>query len=100
MHQVHKLNSPTFCSDPLLLIFLLVRRTSRQAPKETAMKPFTTIAVALFTLVALLHLLRILMGWRVLIQGAVVPMWVSYLGLVVAGGLAFLLWRESRPGKP
>jgi len=64
------------------------------------MKPFTTIAVALFTLVALLHLLRILMGWRVLIQGAVVPMWVSYLGLVVAGGLAFLLWRESRPGKP
>jgi len=97
---VHKLNSPTFCSDPLLLIFLLVRRTSRQAPKETAMKPFTTIAVALFTLVALLHLLRILMGWRVLIQGAVVPMWVSYLGLVVAGGLAFLLWRESRPGKP
>jgi len=64
------------------------------------MKPFTTIAVAVFTLVALLHVLRILVGWEVLIEGAVVPMWVSYLGLVIAGGLAFLLWRESRQGKP
>ncbi len=78
------------------MIFLDVQRTPRQAPKETAMKPFTTVAVAVFTLVAFLHLLRILMGWEVLIQGAVVPMWVSYLGLVVAVGLAFLLWRESR----
>ena len=63
------------------------------------MKLFATIAVAVFVVVALLHVLRILMGWEVLIQGAVVPMWVSYLGLVVAGGLAFLLWRESRDGK-
>jgi len=42
------------------------------------------------------HLFRILMGWEVIIQGAVVPMWASYLGLLIAGGLAFLLWRESR----
>jgi len=26
-------------------------------------------------------------------------MWASYLGLLIAGGLAFLLWRESRQGK-
>ena len=60
------------------------------------MKPFTTVAVVVFTLVAVVHLLRILLGWEVTIQGAVVPMWVSYLGLIIAGGLAFLLWRESR----
>lgn len=64
------------------------------------MKPFTSIAIAVFTIVAVLHGLRILMGWEVTIQGAVVPMWASYLGLLIAGGLAFLLWRESRPGKP
>ncbi|MBI4401653.1 MAG: hypothetical protein HY581_08475 [Nitrospirae bacterium] len=63
------------------------------------MKPFTTLAVAIFTIVAVVHLLRILMGWEVMIQGAVVPMWASYLGLIIAGGLAFLLWRESRQGK-
>jgi hypothetical protein len=64
------------------------------------MKPFTTLAIAVFTIVAFLHVLRILMGWEVTIQGAEVPMWASYLGLLIAGGLAFLLWRESRPGKP
>ena len=60
------------------------------------MKPFTTLAIVIFTIVAMVHLLRILMGWEVLIQGTVVPMWASYLGLVIAGGLAFMLWRESR----
>ncbi len=64
------------------------------------MKPFTTLAIAVFTIVAVVHLLRILMGWEVTIQGAVVPMWASYLGLIIAGGLAFMLWCESRPGKP
>jgi len=59
------------------------------------MKPFTTLAIVIFTIVAMVHLLRILMGWEVLIQGTVVPMWASYLGLLIAGGLAFLLWRES-----
>ena len=59
------------------------------------MKPFTTIAVAIFTIVAIVHLLRIILGWEVTIQGTVVPMWASYLGLIIAGGLAFLLRRES-----
>ncbi len=63
------------------------------------MKPFTTVAVGIFTLVACLHLLRILLGWEVIIGGAVIPMWASYLGLVVAGGLAVMLWRESGQGK-
>jgi len=60
------------------------------------MKPFTTLAIVIFTIVAMVHLLRILMGWEVIIQGAVVPMWASYLGLIVAGGLAVMVWRESR----
>ena len=60
------------------------------------MKPFTTIAVVIFTIVAIVHLLRIILGWEVTIQGTVVPMWASYLGLIIAGGLAFLLRRESR----
>lgn len=41
------------------------------------MKPFTTTAVIVFMLVAVLHLLRIVMGWEVLIQGTVSPMWAK-----------------------
>lgn len=67
------------------------------------MKPFTTAAVAVFVLVAVLHLMRIVLGWHVIIGDSVVavggtsiPMWVSYLGVVVAAGLAVMVWRESR----
>ena len=59
-------------------------------------KPFTTIAVSVFALVALMHVLRLALGWEVTFQGSVVPMWVSALGAIIAGGLAVMLWRESR----
>lgn len=67
------------------------------------MKPVTTVAVVVFMLVACLHVARIALGWHVIIGDSVVavggtsiPMWVSYLGVVIAGGLAVLLWREAR----
>jgi hypothetical protein len=47
------------------------------------------VAAVIFAAVALLHLTRIYMGWPVMIGGWSVPMWVSWIGLVVAGGLAF-----------
>ena len=52
-------------------------------------KTFATIAAAIFALVALLHLLRLVMGWSVVIDSWTVPMWVSWVGLVVAGGLTY-----------
>jgi hypothetical protein len=45
-------------------------------------------AGVIFAAVALLHLVRIYMGWPVMIGGWSVPMWVSWIGLIVAGGLA------------
>ncbi len=59
-------------------------------------KPFTAIAAVIFVLMALVHVFRLAFGWEITIQGSVVPMWVSVLGTVIAGGLAVLLWRESR----
>ena len=63
------------------------------------MKPFTTIAIVIFSLVAVLHVLRLIFGWQAVIDGLVIPMWASVVGLIVAGGLAIMLWRESRPEK-
>ena len=52
-------------------------------------KTFSTIAAAIFGVVAVLHLVRILMGWSIVIDGWTVPMWVSWVGLVIAGGLSY-----------
>ncbi|KAF0143395.1 MAG: hypothetical protein FD156_2656 [Nitrospirae bacterium] len=60
------------------------------------MKPFTKIAIAVFSLVAILHLLRLVFGWEVIVSGMIVPVWFSAIGFIIAAGLAFLLWRENR----
>jgi len=60
------------------------------------MKPFTKLAVALFTLITVLHLLRLFAGWEVVVTGYVVPVWFSLPGLIIAGGLAVMVWREAR----
>lgn len=61
------------------------------------MKPASLLAVVVFSLVALAHLLRVVLQVEIRVGGAAVPMWVSAVGLVVAAGLALGLWREARP---
>jgi len=50
---------------------------------------FFLITATLFSLIALLHAVRLLQGWQVTIGGAVVPLWVSWLGLAISGFLAY-----------
>lgn len=59
------------------------------------MKPFTTIAVILFSLIALLQLLRVILGWEVTVNGMIIPVWASGIAFVVAAALAVMLWREA-----
>lgn len=60
------------------------------------MKPISTVAVAIFSLVALIQLLRVVLGWEVTVNGLVIPTWASIIACIVAATLALLLWRESR----
>ena len=60
------------------------------------MKPFTLLAVVVFTVVALGQLLRVAMGWSVVINGLTVPIWVSLVASAVAALLAVMVWRENR----
>ena len=59
------------------------------------MKPFTTIAVVVFSLVALLQLLRVVSGWEITVNGIAIPIWASVIAFVVAAALAVMLWREA-----
>jgi uncharacterized membrane protein HdeD (DUF308 family) len=59
-------------------------------------KPFTIIAIGLFSLIAALQLLRFILGWEVTVNGLSVPVWVSAIAFVVAGTLSVMLWLEVR----
>jgi hypothetical protein len=59
-------------------------------------KPFTITAAALLLLIALLQLLRFIMGWEVTLNGVSIPVWVSGIAAVVAAGLAVMVWMETR----
>jgi hypothetical protein len=54
------------------------------------------LAAALFALIALAHVYRLATGCEVTVNGTIVPLWLSGVGLVVAGLLAVMLWREGR----
>lgn len=59
-------------------------------------KPFTLIAAIIFAIVALLHLYRLFTYYQVILGTHAIPMWVSYLGVLIPGLLAVMLYRESR----
>lgn len=59
------------------------------------MRPVPTLVVVFLALLALLQLTRVLLGWEVVVNGVLVPLWASGIACVVAGGLALLLWRDA-----
>ena len=62
-------------------------------------KTYLLIAGLLFSLIAVGHLLRIVYAWSaVLDQRIVVPMWPSWVALVIAAILGFEGLRLSRRG--
>jgi len=56
-------------------------------------KTYCMVAGTIFTLVALFHMLRIFMEWPVMIGDWSVPKSVSWIALIVAGGLALFGFR-------
>jgi hypothetical protein len=60
------------------------------------MKPFSVIAAVVLALGALVHLHRLFTGWEIIVAGFSVPVWWSAPGVVIAGGLGVLVWREAR----
>ena len=60
------------------------------------MKPAALVATLLFSVVAVLHLLRLLFQMEVTVAGTAIPMWPSMLGVLGPAALAVWLWREQR----
>jgi|GEM_PF-5916118 hypothetical protein len=48
------------------------------------------VSSAIFTVVAFLHLLRLVTGSELFVEGYIIPSWVSALAMVLSAGLAIL----------
>lgn len=59
-------------------------------------KTYSQLTGAIFIIIALLHLGRIVWGWGAVIGGWTVPMWTSWIALVVG---AYLGWQGMKMGK-
>ena len=51
-------------------------------------KTFSLVAGVVFGVVAVIQILRVVMGWEVMIGGWSVPMWFSWIAIAVAGFLS------------
>jgi len=60
------------------------------------MRAYLQISGTLFGLVAVGHLLRLFRHWPVDFAGYEVPLWVSWIGLLLAGGLSVWAVRLMR----
>ena len=60
------------------------------------MKTGSKLAILLFVLVAIAHLMRLLGSVEVTVGEWSVPQWVSVMGVIVPLAIAGLLWTESK----
>ena len=63
------------------------------------MKPGSLLAILLLAAVALAHIVRLILGLDVVVDGVSVPIWVSAVGVAVPILIAGLLWRETRASR-
>jgi len=59
-------------------------------------RPFTWIASAIFALMALIHVYRLLTHFQIVVGSHPIPEWVSYVAIVVTAILSWMLCREAR----
>ena len=53
------------------------------------------VAGTIFGIMCIAQLLRLIAGVEILVAGHRLPLWVSAIAVVVAGGLSFWMWRGS-----
>ena len=60
-------------------------------------KNYCIVSGVFFVLVALAHLVRVIEGMSVHVEEYAIPMWVSWVAIVVPGALAIWAFRSARP---
>lgn len=59
-------------------------------------KTFFRITGFIFLIITVLHALRLIYGWQIVIGTLTIPLWISWLALIIAGLLSYTGLRLSR----
>lgn len=59
-------------------------------------KMYIKLTGTIFSIVAILHLLRLIFGWEVIMGNWQIPIWVSFVGVGVSGFLAYIAFKLSK----
>lgn len=59
-------------------------------------KAYYVTVASIFTIIAVFHLIRAIQGWEAVIGGVVVPIWVSWAAVLIAGYMAVRGFQLSR----
>ncbi|MBI3602213.1 MAG: hypothetical protein HY209_04900 [Candidatus Omnitrophica bacterium] len=54
------------------------------------------VAGTLFLLIAMVHLLRVILGWDVIIGGFIVPLWFSVVAALMTLALSVWMFKSAR----
>ena len=65
--------------------------------RDRAMRSYLRLTGVIFAIVTLGHALRLAFHWHVILAGWTVPMWLSWVAIVLAGSLS--LWAFSLTGR-
>jgi hypothetical protein len=52
-------------------------------------KHYIVVSKLFFVVVAVMHLMRALLGLEIMVNGHIIPLWFSWVAVVVAGVLAY-----------
>ena len=62
-------------------------------------RTYYTVVSAIFALICLMHVARLYYGWEAQIGDAIIPLWFSWVGALVAGYLSVRGWQFAKAKK-
>jgi len=62
-------------------------------------RTFSIVSGVFFSLITLLHIGRVVFGWNVTVGNSVIPMWISWIAIVVGGYFAYQSFKLGRNTK-
>lgn len=80
----------------LLLLLIHFGWNMRLPVASPSERVLLVIAGFIFLIVALVHLARLLFGWTLLLGTVLVPLWLSWAGVLVAGYLSYSSFHFAR----